>query len=69
MKMKDEHPSVVGQRYFYGESGKRNYRKAFPYLLKAALEGDVHPQNLVGYCYDQGLGVERDVQQAVFWFK
>jgi|GEM_PF-2484097 len=69
MKTKEEHSSVVGQRYFYGESGKRNYRKAFPYLLKAALAGDIHPQNLVGYCYGQGLGVQRDIGQAVFWFK
>ena len=53
----DEHPSAIGQRFFYGESCRKNYRKAFPYLLKAARAGDVHPQNLVGYCYDHGLGV------------
>ncbi len=67
--MKTENPSLIGQRYFYGDSGRRNYRKAFPFLLEAASAGDVHPQNLVGFCYDLGLGVQKDSAQAVFWYQ
>jgi TPR repeat protein len=37
METKDEHPSGVGQRYFYGESGKRNYRIN---LGRAYLDGE-----------------------------
>jgi TPR repeat protein len=62
-------PSEIGQNLFYGIAVERNYRKAFPYLLEAATLGDVHPQNLVGYCYDLGLGVKRDMSLALFWYR
>ncbi len=52
-----------------GETATRNYRKAFPYLLEAAVAGDIHPQNLVGYCYNLGLGVTKDLTLAVFWYE
>ena len=66
--LKDD-PSELGQNLFYGISEKRNYRKAFPFLLEAANRGDVHTQNLVGYCYDLGLGVKCDKALAVFWYR
>ncbi len=66
--VKDD-PSEIGQNLFYGISRKRNYRKAFPYLLEAANRGDVHSKNLVGYCYDLGLGVERNKSRALSWFR
>ena len=69
MKSKNEDPSTIGQLYFYGDSVKRNYRKAFPYLLEAAERGDVHCCNLVGYCLNLGLGVEQDHEQALQWYK
>ena len=61
--------SDVGQEYFYGDSKKRDYRRAFPHLLDAALTGDAHCQNLVGYCYDLGLGVKKDPKQASIWYQ
>lgn len=64
-----EDPSELGQNLFYGISGKRNYRRAFPFLLEAANRGDVHTQNLVGYCYDLGLGVKSDESLALFWYR
>ena len=60
-----DNPSEIGQNFFYGISVRRNYRKAFPYLLDAAALGYVHAQNLVGYCYDLGLGVKRSKAAAV----
>jgi uncharacterized protein len=62
-------PSELGQNLFYGISVKRNYRKAFPFLLEAANRGDVHTQNLVGYCYDLGLGVQSNKALALFWYR
>ena len=64
-----DNPSEIGQNLFYGISVRRNYRKAFPYLLDAAALGDVHAQNLVGYCYDLGLGVKRSKSEALFWYR
>lgn len=61
--------SEVGQNLFYGINVKRSYRKAFPYLLEAANRGEIHAQNLVGYCYGLGLGVKKDRLQAIFWYQ
>jgi len=59
----------VGQNLFYGISVNRNYRKAFPYLFEAANRGEIHAQNLIGFCYDLGLGVKKDKSQAIFWYQ
>src|SRR6266540_4600766 len=61
--------SEIGQQFFYGDGRRMSYRKAFPYLLKAAHAGDPHCQNLVGYSYDLGLGIEKNIQLALFWYK
>src|SRR5262249_7635381 len=63
-----EESSEIGQQFFYGDGRRKSYRKAFPYLLKAAHAGDPHCQNLVGYSYDRGLGVEKNIKLAFFWF-
>src|ERR1017187_9781678 len=47
----------------------RNYRKAFPLLMVAAKNGHPHAQNLVGYCYDLGLGTRRSARTAVRWYE
>ncbi len=59
----------LGQQYFYGISKQKNYRKAFPYLLEAASDGYIHAQNLLGYCYNLGLGVKKDKRLAAFWYE
>src|SRR5689334_2556684 len=64
-----DNPSVAGQQYFYGDGKRKNYVRAFPLLLDAAYLGDAHCQNLVGYCYDLGLGVEVNKQLAFYWYK
>lgn len=69
MKKRREDPSEVGQEFFYGISRRKSYRKAFPYLFEAANDGYIHAQNLVGYCYDLGLGVEKDKRLAAFWYE
>lgn len=54
----------LGRALFYGIRRKRNYRKAFPLLLRAAEEGRVHWQYLAGYALANGLGVKRNLKQA-----
>ena len=54
----------------FNAAGKvKNYRRAFPLLLIAAKNGHPHAQNLVGYCYDLGLGPKGDAKVAVHWYK
>lgn len=64
----DAQASRIGRKLFYDIHCKRNYCRAFPYLLQAANAGYVHSQNLVGYCYSKGVGVARDPKQAFYWF-
>src|SRR6185369_6003768 len=59
----------LGTDYFYGLTGRKNYRKAFPHLLEAAIDGELHCRNLVAYCYSLGLGVAKDIQYALFWYR
>ena len=69
MSKQSEYPSDFGQQFFYGRGRKRSYVKALPYLLQAATLNDPHCQNLVGYCYDLGLGTKRDLRQAIYWYQ
>ena len=68
MKETRQDPAEIGQEYFYGDGRRKSYSKAFPHLLKAARLGEPHCQNLVGYCYDLGLGIEQDHFLAKKWY-
>jgi TPR repeat protein len=61
-----EESAELGQQYFYGAGKKKNYKRAFPHLLAAAMAGEPHCQNLVGYCYNRGLGVPKDLRKSLF---
>jgi TPR repeat protein len=61
--------SEIGQQFFYGAGRRKSYKKALRYLLVGAEAGDPHCQNLVGYSYQLGLGVETDLHAAVFWYE
>ena len=39
-----------------------------PELEKLAEEGDVRAQNQLGVMYQQGSGIEQDIQKAVYWY-
>lgn len=68
-RLSDKEASRVGRALFYGIRRERNYRRAFPLLLQAANAGYEHSQNLVGYCYNEGIGVKRNLKLALFWFQ
>lgn len=44
-------------------------RDAFAWFLKAAQQGDAMGMNMAGRCYENGWGVERDLQAAIRWFR
>ena len=38
-------------------------------MVQRHERGDPHCQNLVGYSYDLGLGVKRNIKLALFWYR
>lgn len=54
--------------------GTRLYRAgkladSFAYFLQAARQGDARAQLQVGFCYEEGLGVDKDYNMAASWYK
>ncbi|MFA5142865.1 MAG: tetratricopeptide repeat protein [Candidatus Omnitrophota bacterium] len=59
----------MGQRYLYGDDGyKKNYKKAFKYLMIGANASNAECQNDIGYCYDMGFGVKKNLKRAIEWY-
>jgi TPR repeat protein len=46
-----------------------NYAEAFKLFTLLAEEGDSDAQFCLGYMYDNGEGVEKDFQKAVYWYE
>ncbi len=65
-----EATGVLGRLYFLGDKlQSKDYAKAFPYLRTAAEAGDPICQNMVGLCYRDGVGTERDPDAAMEWLR
>ena len=48
---------------------EENYTKAAPLFRKAAEQGHVGAQYILGSLYDQGQGVKQDYEQALKWYR
>lgn len=60
---------TLAEIYFLGENDALpDYKKAFSYAIVSAEAGNAGAQNIVGVCYRDGLGVERDMAKAEQWF-
>ena len=46
-----------------------DFEKAFTCFLKAAEKGDLDAEYRVGRCYKNGIGVVRNVTEAINWFQ
>lgn len=64
-------PPLANKLYIQGkaEYQLQNYHSAFTTLFIAAKFGSVQAQYTVGYMYYYGLGVNRDLVEALKWFK
>ncbi|MBR1521471.1 MAG: sel1 repeat family protein [Bacteroidaceae bacterium] len=51
----------------YSHAG--NIDQAFPYFVKAANQGHPDAQAYLGYIYEFGYGVTKDLQKAAYWKK
>ena len=54
----------IGADYY----NKGDYKNAYTYLLKAANNGNMFAQGLLGNMYGFALGVDQDYSKAVEWF-
>ena len=43
--------------------------EAFEWYMKAAKQGHADSQFSLGYMYYYGTGVDKDRQEAIYWFK
>ena len=48
---------------------EKDFAKGVEWLTKAALHGNAPAQYNLGRMYQWGKGVEKDLQQARFWFQ
>lgn len=60
---------AVGERYYKGIDGKREYREARSYFEKAAQLGNQLGEAYLALFYEKGLGGEKDLDEAIFWYK
>ena len=68
----DEHiiqlpPDALYKAGLYMEK-RENNTFAFKYYFEAAEQGYVNAESKVGYCYENGIGVEKDVVKAFKWY-
>ena len=60
----------LGKIYLEGTVVKRDYKKAFEWFEKAALQGSADAQYHIGCMYRDGLGVaEKNLNSSLSWFK
>lgn len=45
------------------------YQEAALWFQKAAEQGNVDSQKILGHFYEEGLGVEQDYQKAFEWYQ
>ena len=57
-----------GQRYYDYTNDSRDYNKAFQYFLDAASYGHKKAIYKVAFCYEYGIGTDKDSQKALEWY-
>ncbi|CAG8506809.1 5861_t:CDS:2 [Cetraspora pellucida] len=54
-----------GEAYLFGRAGEQgNEKKAFEYFQRASKLNHIEARGVLGFCYEFGLGVEKDFKQA-----
>jgi TPR repeat protein len=60
---------LLGLMYYMGRGVPRDYKQAFAWHQKAALQGKADAQYVVGAMYYTGNSVPQDQKHAVTWFR
>jgi hypothetical protein len=59
----------VGISYFFGNGIMKNEKLALEYLEITANKNFLSGQKDTGYCYSKGIGVDKDITKAFYWFE
>jgi len=60
----------MGFMIAYGKGGiSPTWAGAIPYLWDGAVQGDSQCAFLLGYAYDKGTGIDRNVKAAAYWYR
>src|SRR5690349_17035146 len=60
---------LLGLMYYMGRGVPRDYKEAFEWHRKAALQGKADAQYVIAAMYYEGNAVPVDQKQAVYWFR
>jgi TPR repeat protein len=60
---------LLGLMYYMGRGVPRDYKQAFAWHHKAALQGKADAQYVIGAMYYTGNSVPQDQKEAVLWFR
>lgn len=61
---------ILATHYFKGnEQYAQNYSEAVKWLEKSARQGCSEAQDLLGFCYWSGRGVQKNYANAVYWYQ
>ena len=47
----------------------KEYKQAYPIILQEATKGNKEAQYLLANLYENGLGVRKDLEQSIYWYK
>ncbi|PKC09004.1 HCP-like protein [Rhizophagus irregularis] len=60
---------MLGYCYINGIGTEINKKKVLEFYEKAANKGNIYAQNQLGLLYKSGIGIEKDLNKAIFWIK
>lgn len=67
LSIKEDAKSQYELGQIYRKNGED--KKAFEYFQKSANQGYYRAEFILGYMYDQGKGVEKNIQRAIQWYE
>ncbi len=59
----------LARKYFEGKDIKQNFDMAFKLFHEAANDSCFFSYEYMGICYEEGLGVKKDLMRAIMWFE
>jgi len=57
------------ERFIEKLKGNDENKELFNYVEKFAKEGNIQAEFALGCCYEIGKGVEKNIQQAIYWYR
>lgn len=58
----------LATEYIVGNKVEQNHAKAYSLIRDAAEKGNRYGQLMLGACYEDGIGVEKNLSESFNWF-